>query len=147
MRMAAGLTTARIGGTLLVSVLLVAPPAEANANSTIIGTSRSDARAATGIAFTRGEGSNVVRHRPASELRTMHPTSAVDGEGRSLSVSLPFKVKLYGLLKADEIAAHAVLRPASAGAAELGLILDNPVQDPHTAGSYVGVLSMTLNYN
>lgn len=74
-------------------------------------------------------------------------TAAVDGEGRSLSVSVPKTVTLYGLARGDAVAARAVITPKASGPAQLGLALDAPVRNAATAGAYVGVLPLSLDYN
>lgn len=72
------------------------------------------------------------------------PAYVVDGEGRSVSMSVPTRVRLYGLARADEVAAYTVLEPTGAGTARLGLALDGEVAG---AGAYVGVVRMSLDYN
>lgn len=72
-------------------------------------------------------------------------TRGIDGDGRSLSVSLPPSLELRGA--ADEIAARATLAPAGAGAAHLRLTLDRPLMHSRAAAAYVGLLPVTLAYN
>lgn len=75
------------------------------------------------------------------------PTVAVDGEGRNLSVSLPTRVQLYGLTRAEAVSARTVLTPDATGTARLALTLDRPIADSARAGAFVGVLPVTLAYN
>lgn len=75
------------------------------------------------------------------------PALGIDAEGRSLSVSVPTKVLLYGLARAEQVAARPVLQATADGAPQLGLALERPVADHGSAGAYVGVLRMTLDYN
>lgn len=82
-----------------------------------------------------------LRPRPA-DVRA--PAYVLDDEGRSVSMSVPTRVRLYGLARADEVAAHTVLEPTGAGTARLGLALDGDVAG---AGAYVGVVRMSLDYN
>ncbi|MDO9489279.1 MAG: hypothetical protein Q7J32_12970 [Sphingomonadaceae bacterium] len=85
-------------------------------------------------------------HRPLpTEGRA--PAFAVDGEGRSFSISVPSHVRLYALARAEHVAAHTVLEPTGAGTARLSLALDRAVADVNTAGAYVGIVEMSLDYN
>lgn len=101
-------------------------------------------------ARSSGSASIVAREAPPrlqAPVAGTAPTTAVDGEGRNLSVSLPSTVLLYGVAHADEIAARTVVAPAGAGAARLTIALDRPVENAASAGAYVGVLKLTLDYN
>ncbi len=75
------------------------------------------------------------------------PTAGVDREGRSLSLSVPTRLSLYGLARADELAVRTVVHSSDGGGARLGLALDQPVADAARAGDYVGVLRVSLDYN
>ncbi|MFC3712027.1 hypothetical protein ACFOMD_05565 [Sphingoaurantiacus capsulatus] len=75
------------------------------------------------------------------------PTAGVDREGRSLSLSVPTHLSLYGLARADELAVRTVVHSTGSGGARLGLALDQPVANAASAGDYVGVLRVSLDYN
>lgn len=75
------------------------------------------------------------------------PTFGVDGDGRNVSMSVPATVMLYGLARAEQVPARTVIQSAGVGTAELGLTLDRPVPDLAKAGAYVGVVTMSLDYN
>ena len=105
----------------------------------------------SGAAARTNGSASILAYEAPPELRApiaaAAPTAAVDGEGRNLSVAVPTEVKLYGVARADEIAARPVLAPAGAGVAKLALTLDQPMRKGAMAGAYVGVLTMTLDYN
>lgn len=141
---------ARIGAMLLMAAglsLLGTSPAIAGGSlpempSPNFGTATASSSAST----------SIVAHEPPPQLLPpalprVGSTAAVDGEGRNLSVSLPSKVTLYGLARAETVDARMVLTPAGAGTAKLALALDRPVPNARTAGDYVGILRVTLDYN
>lgn len=74
-------------------------------------------------------------------------TAALDGEGRTLSVSLPTKMLLRSAAPADAIAARTALAPAGPGTARLMLTPDRLLRQNAAAGGYVGELRMSLDYN
>lgn len=74
------------------------------------------------------------------------PGFIVDAEGRSLSLTVPTTVLLYSLVRAEEVAARTVLRPAGS-IPKLGLTLERPVAHPEGAGAHVGVVNVNLDYN
>lgn len=101
-------------------------------------------------ALTSGSASILAYEAPPAlrmPVAAQAPTAAVDGESRNLSLTVPSKVKLYGVARADEVAARPVLAPAGAGAAKLALTLDGPAAGAAMVGDYVGVLTLTLDYN
>lgn len=75
------------------------------------------------------------------------PTAGVDAEGRSLSLSVPTRLSLYGLARADELSVRTVVHATDGADARLGIALDQPVADASTAGDYVGVLRVSFDYN
>jgi hypothetical protein len=105
----------------------------------------------SGVAARTSGSASILAFEAPPELRApigaKAPTAAVDGEGRNLSLTVPSKVKLYGVARADEVAARPVLAPAGAGAARLALRLDQPASSGGMMGDYVGVLTLTLDYN
>jgi len=72
------------------------------------------------------------------------PTFGVDEEGRNVSMSVPKQIRLYGVARADEVAARTVLEPTGAGTARLGFALDGSAA---ASGAYVGVVEMSVDYN
>ncbi len=75
------------------------------------------------------------------------PSFSVDKEGRNVSMSVPAKVMLYGLARGEDVAARTVIRSAGIGTAELSLTLEKPIADTRKAGAYVGVVTMSFDYN
>lgn len=75
------------------------------------------------------------------------PAFGVDAEGRNISMSVPATVMLYGLARAEDVPARTVIEAAGIGTARLGLTLERPSVDLATAGTYVGVVTMSLDYN
>lgn len=105
---------------------------------------------AGGYARTSASASIIAPEAPPQLLPAAAGTSAaaLDGEGRTLSVSLPAKMMLHGAAHANEIAARTALAPAGVGAARLMLTPDRPLRQAAAAGgAYVGELRMSLDYN
>lgn len=72
------------------------------------------------------------------------PNFGVDGEGRNVSMSVPSQIRLYGVARAEEVAARTVLETTGAGTARLGFALDDVAK---ARGAYVGVVEMIVDYN
>ena len=104
---------------------------------------------AGGSAGTSASASILAPEAPPRLLRAAAGTStaALDGEGRTLSVSLPGKMTLHGAADANVLAARAALAPAGVGIARLVLTPDRPMRQVAAAGAYVGELRMSLDYN
>lgn len=72
------------------------------------------------------------------------PNFGVDGEGRNVSMAVPAQIRLYGVARAEDVAARTVIETTGAGTARLGFALDGVTE---ARGTYVGVVAMIVDYN